>query len=607
MLRAVRKTVLSLTAAAALLAWPATAAADDPIPESDTSAQAFFGAPAAQNPIFGIAEAPRHPFMAPNERSNLHTDAWQTDTNRTPGPLGREMKRVSASHISDCASVTFDSKGRIVVVCVGLQGPGGGGAGLNLIDPQTLNTLAKYDLPPRQPGGGTNVLTDFAGGGYFILDNQDRAVVPTTTRHLFVIGETPAPGFALQHDYDLTSVVPQGDKIISALPDWSGRYWFATTNGVVGTVDPASGAVKSFDTHEKIGNSFAVDETMGVYIVTDAALYRFTAGADGAPTVTWRVTYPNDGTMKPGQTEVGSGTTPTITSTGLVAITDNANPIDVFVYRRSDGGFVCSAPVFSKDASNTDQSLIGAGNSFVVENNYGYSNPSATEQGKTTTPGLERVDVAAGGACRKVWHSGEIAPSVVPKLSLANGIVYTYTKPGGDNRDPWYLTALDFRSGRTLFKFKAGQGLGFNNHYAPVTIGPDGTAYVGTLGGIVAMRDSTPPPKVAFGPGGNRPSTRPRLKLRVKYGTGRVCSKRLATVTVFGPDAKLVKRVDFKVGKRSAGRVGKAPFRRTLLVGSGRHHESVIAKALLVDGRRATVSQRVRLCARAAPHDSDRD
>ena len=598
------KTLIALLAAA-LLAYPAAAFADDPIPESDTSAQAFFGSPAVQNPIFGIAEAPRHPFMAPNERSNLHTDAWQTDTNRTPGPLGHDMKRVSASHVSDCASVTFDSKGRIVVVCVGLQGPSGGGAGLNLIDPQTLNTLAKYDLPPRQPGGGTNVLTDFSGGGYFILDNQDRAVVPTTTRHLFVIGETSAPGFALQRDYDLTSAVPQGDKIISALPDWSGRYWFATTNGVVGTVDPASGAVKSLDTHEKIGNSFAVDETMGVYIVTDAALYRFTAGADGAPTITWRHTYPNDGTSKPGQTEVGSGTTPTITSTGLVAITDNSNPIDVFVYRRSDGAFVCSAPVFSKNASNTDQSLIGAGNSFVAENNYGYSNPSATEQGGTTVGGLERVDVGPGGACRKVWHSDEVAPSVVPKLSLANGIVYTYTKPRGDRGDPWYLTALDFRTGRTLFKFKAGQGLGFNNHYAPVTIGPDGTAYVGTLGGLVAMRDSTPPPRVAFGPGGKRPSARPRLKLRLKYGTGRVCSKRQATVTLFGQDLKRVKRVDFKVGTRFAGRVKKAPFRRRLLVGSGRHRESVIAKVLLVDGRRATVSQRVRLCARAAPDDSD--
>ncbi|MEA2438193.1 MAG: hypothetical protein QOF65_2749 [Thermoleophilaceae bacterium] len=597
-----------LLALALLAALPATAAADDPIPETDTSAQAFFGSPAVQNPIFGVAEAPRHPFMAPNERSNLHTDAWQTDTNRLPGPLGRNMKRLSAVHFADCASVTFDSKGRIVVVCVGLQGPGAGGAGLYLVDAQTLDTLAKYDLPPRQPGLATNVLTDFAGGGYFILDNQDRAVVPTTTRHLFIVAETPnTPGFTLQRDYDLTSVVPQGDKIISVLPDWSGRYWFATTNGVVGTVDPASGAIKSLDTHEKIGNSFAVDETMGVYIVTDAALYRFTAGADGAPTVTWRTTYPNDGTTKPGQTEVGSGTTPTITSTGLVAITDNSNPIDVFVYRRSNGAFVCSAPVFSKNASDTDQSLIGAGNSFVVENNYGYSNPSATEQGRTTTPGLERVDVASGGACKKVWHSNEIAPSVVPKLSLANGIVYTYTKPAGERSDPWYLTALDFRSGKTLFKFKAGSGLGFNNHYAPVTIGPDGTAYVGSLGGIIALRDSTPPPKIAMTPEGRRPTARPRLKLKLQYGQGRVCSKRLARATLFGPDIGLVKHVDFRVGSRFAGSDNKAPFSRSLRVGSGRHHESVFAKALLVDGRKATVSLRLRPCARAAPRDSDDD
>src|SRR4051812_6901783 len=411
----------------------APAASADPIPESDTSAQQFFGAPATQNPVFGIPPAPRHPFMAPNERSNLHSDAWQTDTNRLPGPLGRDMKRLSASHISDCASVTFDSKGRIVVVCVGLQGPSGGAAGLNLIDPQTLDTLAKYDLPPRQPGTGTNVLTDFSGGGYFVLDNQDRAVVPTTTRHLFIVAETPnTPGFTLQRDYDLTSAVPQGDKIISALPDWTGRYWFASTQGVVGTVDPATGAVKSFDTHEKIGNSFAVDETNGVFIVTDAALYRFQAGDDGTPGVTWRTTYENDGTMKPGQTEVGSGTTPTLTPSGYVAITDNADPIDIAVFRRRDGAFVCHAPVFSKGASDTDQSLIGAGNAFIVENNYGYSGPSATEQGGTTTPGLERVDVDSKGRCHKVWHSDEIAPSVVPKLSLANGIVYTYTKPDGD-------------------------------------------------------------------------------------------------------------------------------------------------------------------------------
>jgi hypothetical protein len=575
-------------------------AAADPIPETDTSAQAFFGSPAVQNPVFGIPEAPRHPFMASNERSNIHSDAWQTDTNRLPGPLGRDMKRVSSSHTADCGSVTFDSRGRIVTVCVGVQGPSGGGAGLNLLDPQTLATLATYNLPARQPGVPSGLFTDFSGGGYFYLDNQDRAVVPTTTRHLFVVAETggATPGFTLQHDYDLTGAVPQGDKIISALPDWTGRYWFASTNGVVGTVDPATGAVKSLDTGEKIGNSFAVDETKGVYVVTDAALYRFEAAADGRPAISWRTTYENDGTAKPGQTEIGSGTTPTITSAGYVAITDNANPIDVVVLRRRDGAFVCHAPVFSKGASDTDQSLIGAGTSFIAENNYGYSGPSATEQGGTTTPGLERVDVDASGHCNKVWHSNEIAPSVVPKLSLANGIVYTYTKPAGERSDPWYLTALDFRSGATLFKFKAGSGLGFNNNYAPVTIGPDGTAYVGTLGGLVAMRDSVPPPPIAQTPDGRPPNARPRLKLRLRYGQGRACSQRMARATVFGPDLRLVKRVSFRVGRRFAGVDRRAPFSRRLRVGSGRRGGRVHALTLLVDGRRLDVSRRLRPCAR---------
>ena len=39
------------------------------------------------------------------------------------------------------------------------------------------------------------------------------------------------------------------------------------------------------------------------------------------------------------------------------------------------------------------------------------------------------------------------------------------------------------------WKALAGSGIGYNNNYAPVTLGPDHTAYVGTLGGLVALRD----------------------------------------------------------------------------------------------------------------------
>ena len=81
------------------------------------------------------------------------------------------------------------------------------------------------------------------------------------------------------------------------------------------------------------------------------------------------------------------------------------------------------------------------------------------------------------------------APSVVPKLSLETGLVYTYVKPPDADSDPWYLTALDFRTGETKWMALAGRGVGFNNNYAPITLGPDGSAYVGVIGGLVRLAD----------------------------------------------------------------------------------------------------------------------
>ena len=362
------KPALLVAALVLLLAAPAAAV---PIPEGPAagSLPVFSGHPAAQHPV-AVPDPPRHPFMAPNGRSNLHVDGYQSDVHQGPGPLGKGMERRSTFLEGVCASVTFDSRGRIETVCVGVEGPK-----LLLLDPRTLETLAAMPLPPRQPGGG-NLFTDFAGGGYFYLDNRDRAVIPTTLRHVYVVRQTGGgTGFEIERDYDLSTVVLPGDKIISALPDWSGRLWFASTNGVVGTVDPKTGAVRSRPLGEKIANSFAVEDTGAVYIVSDAALYRLTAGAGGLPVTVWRKPYANSGVQKPGQSSAGSGTTPTLMGAGLVAITDNADPMNVLVYRRGSGALICRQPVFAKGASATDQSLIGTGRSLVVENNYGYSGP----------------------------------------------------------------------------------------------------------------------------------------------------------------------------------------------------------------------------------------
>jgi hypothetical protein len=282
---------------------------------------------------------------------------------------------------------------------------------------------------------------------------------------------------------------------MSVLPDWSGRLWFVSQRGVVGTIDPGSGAIRTLALGEQITNSFSVDESGGVYIVTDAALYRFDATSAGAPAVTWREVYPNSGIHKPGQSGPGSGTTPDVMGSQYVAIADNADPMNVVVYKRAKtvtgSRLVCAQPVFQRGASATDNSLITAGNSIVVENNHGYSGLMATMDGASTSPGIARVDIQASGKrCKPVWSNDERAPSVVPKLSLATGLVYAYTKPPRDDGvDAWYFTAIDFRTGATVYKRLAGTGLGFNNNWAPVTLGPDGTAYVGALGGLVRLAD----------------------------------------------------------------------------------------------------------------------
>jgi hypothetical protein len=328
-----------------------------------------------------------------------------------------------------------------------------------------------------------------------------------------------------------------------------------------------------------------------VYLVTDAAAYRLDRGPGGAPAVTWREVYENSGIAKPGQVGPGSGTTPTLLGSDLVAIADNADPMNVVVYERAKkvkgARTVCVQPVFEKGASATDNSLIGAGRSLVVENNYGYSGPASTQGGKSTAPGLERVDLDAGGGCHSVWRSPERAPTVVAKLSAANGLVYTYTKDARDDGvDAWYLTALDFRSGKTVYKRLGGEGLGHNNNYAPVTLGPDGTAYVGVLGGLVALRDRTPPPGAA-GTAARHGSLRLRAR-RLKGGRVRV---RLA-----GAGVRQVRRVTFYARGKKVRRDARRPFKATIARKRLRRHgrTRIVASVVRKDGTRAKRARKVR-------------
>jgi hypothetical protein len=80
----------------------------------------------------------------------------------------------------------------------------------------------------------------------------------------------------------------------------------------------------------------------------------------------------------------------------------------------------------------------------------------------------------------------------VAKASLGNGLLYAYTKPklaAANEVDAWYFTAIDIRTGQTVWSRLTGTGIQWNNHYAAIYLGPDGAAYIATLAGLVRITD----------------------------------------------------------------------------------------------------------------------
>ena len=466
-----------------------------PIPNGPGKAvsKPFYGEPATPNPV-PLSAIPQNPFMAANGTSNIHNDSYMSDTYVGSGPLGINTKVSSSYARGECASITFNSQGQIIAICILKH------AYLTLMQPKSLRILSQVKLPEAETSNsGGNDYTELAGG-YFYLDNLDRAVVSTATRHLITYAVTkkgakstftPVAGL----DFDLSPYIAETDTIQSALPDFNGNIWFITGAGVVGVVNPKTGVIKSMTlTGERIGNSFSMDKDGSVYIVSTAAMYRFSLAADGTPKVDWRSAYQNTGVLKPGQKSIGSGTTPTIMDGGRVAIADNANPINVVVYNTDPNAttrVVCEQPVFGVNASATENSLIAVGNTLIVENNYGNAKLNSTLGGKTSLPGMARVDIAANGTCSTAWtNTTVIAPSVVPKFSAATGLIYTYTKPKGPGKiNRWYWTALDYRTGELVYSVFVGNGLPFNNNYASLYLGPDGSGYVGVTGGLARIYD----------------------------------------------------------------------------------------------------------------------
>jgi len=463
------------------------------------------------NPISHV-EIPKHPFMASNGGNNMHCDSYISDTYEASGPMGLSPRILSRTQgFGGYGTIAIDPSGRLVAVY-----SNGRRFQLELMDQNTLAELASYDLPPRPAYWLLQGIMpwEYIGAGmYFYLDHLNRAIVPTTENTVQVVQVPTSDGaFQLVREYDLSRYVvplqwPNRDSVAWVLPDWSGaRYWYATTAGIVGTIDADTGEVHTMWLEgEIIENSFAVGED-GVFILSDCALYRFGSDSGGGITIDWRTTYDRGPGKKPGHITRGSGTSVSLVggTDGLVVITDNAEPqIHLILVRRCDGQAACSIPLFAEGRSGTDISAAcfehadGSGAatgvySVLAENNWGHhSFPRSRPE-----PGLTRIDVVRHEdgtySCEEIWSSPEKSIGVF-KLSLGGGLAYMYWRSESCSVTSWYLIAIDFATGETVYRKLAGTGLGYNNWAGALFLHPDGgTAYSTTIFGLVMIQDASP-------------------------------------------------------------------------------------------------------------------
>ena len=309
----------------------------------------------------------------------------------------------------------------------------------------------------------------------------------------------------------------------------------AVVDAVVGFITPDGGIAHTVLKNQNVENGIAVSNDT-VFVATgpagtaaqhDAEGYMYAFSSLPPPPesyqplveVRWRSVYPAGSRLKPGGFARGSGATPTLLGNSFVALTDNADvQVSILVYPQQPShvssltspsilndhvASVCSVPLFTPNASAVDIAGLAHidehGNSgvlfvntfngppFTVGNGPGgvngaWNNMSAQDSGITRVDVVPHPSNSSGPSsvsCTTRWTL-PLRMKSVPVLSLGTGLVYGYTQDEDlaiKGRWVWYVVAIDWDSGKEVWRVRTGAGGLWNDDYLPAAMGSDGTFY----------------------------------------------------------------------------------------------------------------------------------
>ena len=479
------------------------------------------------NNQFGGYDIPQHPYMAPNNFGSPHQDSWCSESVSLAGPTSTQLSlTLQRNPYGYTPNMVTNSANQMIGVSLQYASR----KFFVVMFDQECNIISATEAGAKQG--------DTFGGGYFYLDNHDNTVTVQENK----IASYPTQEQPLKEDiYPLTpnwtsvNIVElvTGDNnntLYSALPVWTGKpnlYWCLIAGqydynnypnaklespaymAVVEILpDGNGGSVTSLLGKLELenqwnNNTFAVDE-QGAYIVTNGLAKSGEAGPSylwafafdersGEVSVRWKTEYENAGYLKPGQKNIGSGTTPTLTKaedgTDLVAITDNADPqLNVLVCRRDNGQPIAQVPCFEKMRSADEASLIGVGSTFVAENNFAHYPTWPHSQTIPNGTGMSLIEVNPDGSntdLQSTWDMPDTHFYAMNMLCRESGIIFAHTcdwsgAESSEKGGMYYISAIDSFNGRTIWRIPLGRGVDYCHEYGGIYFNHNGDLYIGT-------------------------------------------------------------------------------------------------------------------------------
>lgn len=449
--------------------------------------------------------AQQNPYLGINSLATMHGDAQSSDATPFAGPgdpgVGGSWKVTFTNHWAACPTILAGQDGYIQALMTQFLGSDAKvrKPKLAIIEPASGAQLGAMEIP-------TGALL---GGVYAYLDADSNLVMVDGTNALTWISHSQdGMKVWVSRRIDLTDAMKlePKDHVVGIVPDWHGRIWVASERGVVGLIDPKRNVVRltklqQYSPAERIDNSISACP-QGVSIITSHGIYMLGADASTSkPRIIWSHSYDRGTKQKPGQLSHGSGATATFfgpNGSDYVMLSDNADRQEkLIVYRSADGSAVGEGPLFTPDASGTENSMIGVQNSIVGACTFGYpyaqypdTKPAYRAQ---VAPGMERWDVNddASGITLK-WRNNGIYSAAVPRLSTADNLIYTCERPRGPagvlTGPVVYACAIDMDSGRVVHRQRlprlANLLAGGDPSQMVGVIDKHGVWWQGTIGGI---------------------------------------------------------------------------------------------------------------------------